>query len=199
MKLIFKTLSLTIILAGLLNLAEAQRSREVRRQGNTSASRSISRAPSVQRHMETRSAPSRSFSNRSTSPSVQSRQTTQERIYRQAPERNSNIVRNSNSGNIQNRSNNQRVFSQSVNRNPSNERLIVSRNNSNSVSRNGSFDRNRAVSRNVYQRNYRFTNIITVMIITILIIVLIGMGTIITITEMFTGTEQDLFMAHAIE
>ena len=155
MKLIFKTLSLTLIMAGLLNFADAQRSRELSGRGNSSTSRSVSRSSSAPRQMETRSAPARSFSSRNSSPRVESRQPTREMTYRQTPARNSNIVRNSNSGNVQNRSNNQRVFSHPVNRNPSNERLIVSRNNSNSVSRNGSFDRNRAVSRNVYQRNYR--------------------------------------------
>jgi hypothetical protein len=56
---------------------------------------------------------------------------------------------------VQNRNNAQRVFSEPVNRNSSNERLIVSRNNGNNVTRNSYFDRNRAVSRNVYQNNYR--------------------------------------------
>jgi hypothetical protein len=161
MKNIFKALSLTVLLGGLLNYTNAQRSRNPSGHGNTSASRSVSRASSAPRQMQTRSAPARSFNNTrsfnnnsSSASRAQRQQPTREMTSRQRPERNFNTDRNVTARNLQNSSNTQRV-SQSVNRNPS-ERLIVSRNNNNTVSRNNYYDRNRSVSRNGYRNNYRY-------------------------------------------
>ena len=167
MKNIFKIATLTVLLAGMCNFANAQRSREARGGGNSSVSRDVSRGSSSSSQGETRSAPVRSYNNdRSSSSGVQRQQPTRETTYRQTPERNYSADRSNNysadrsnnTRNLQNNSNSQRVFTQPVNRNSSNERLIVSRNNNNSVSRNGYYDRNRAVSRNVSQNNYRNDN-----------------------------------------
>src|SRR6185312_17353063 len=152
MKNILHVFSAIIIMTGMANVANAQRVREMRGSGNSSVSRNASRSTGPSFSRESRPAAG-SNNNRSYSSGMQRQTPSREMTYRQAPERTSRTERNSSS--VQNRNNAQRVFSEPVNRNSSNERLIVSRNNGNNVTRNSYFDRNRAVSRNVYQNNYR--------------------------------------------
>ena len=147
MKNIFKIFSLGVIFAGIVNISYAQRTRQLRGEGNTRPSGNVSRTPSAPRQMETRSAPVRSFNDRGSAQRVQSPQSSRQMTVRQAPERNFNNNRVAQTREFQNSSNNQRVFSQ---RNPSSsdQRIVASRNNDNR------YERDR-VSRNVYQNNYR--------------------------------------------
>jgi hypothetical protein len=148
MKSIIKIFSLTVLFAGIVNISYAQRTRQLRGEGNTRASENVSRAPSAPRQMETRSAPVRSFNNNlGSSPRVQSNQPSRQMTVRQVPDRNFNNNRVAQTRNFQNSSNNQRVFSQR-NSTSSDQRIVASRNNDNR------YDRDR-VSRNVYQNNYR--------------------------------------------
>ncbi len=147
MKNIFKFFSLSIFFAGLLNSGYAQRSREFRGGGNSRLSGSISRAPSTPRQMETRSAPVRSFNTvRTSSPRVQNTQPTRQITATRTPERNFNQSRVTETRNFQNPSSNERVFSQRNNQTSSTQRVIASRNNNERLN---SFDRNRAISRNI--------------------------------------------------
>ncbi len=136
----------------------AQRTREFRGGGNSRSSEAcITRLLLLQGKWKQRSAPVRSFdNNRGSAPRVQYSQPSRQMTVRQAPDRNFNSNRVSQTRNFQNSSSNQRVFSQTIMfHSNSTQRLIVSRNGNNSYNRVNNFDRNRAVSRNVYQNNYR--------------------------------------------
>ncbi|MGN6247809.1 MAG: DUF6515 family protein [Ginsengibacter sp.] len=141
MKNIFKILPLSVFFVALFTSSNAQR--RVFRESGNSRSGSISRTPSAPRQMESRSEPVRTFSNNSPSrvQSAPSRQIT----VRQAPDRNFNQTRVSPTRNLSTPSSNQRVYAQR--NNSTNDRLIVSRNNSDRM---GNYDRNRMISRNVY-------------------------------------------------
>lgn len=148
MKNIFRIFSLGVLFAGMVNTGYAQRTRQLRGEGNTRASGNVSRTPSAPRQMETRSAPVRSFNeNQGSAQRVQSPRPTGQMTARQAPDRNFNNNRVAPTRDFQNSSSNQRVFSQ---RNPTNsdQRMVASRNEDNRYSR----DR---VSRNVYPNVYR--------------------------------------------
>jgi hypothetical protein len=155
-KNIFKILSLAGLFAGLVNSGYAQRSRQFGGGGNAITSGSVSRTPSAPRQMETRSAPARSFdNNRGSASRVQTAQPTRQMTARPAPDRNFNQSRVTETRNFQNPSSNQRVFSQRDNQVASTQTVNPSRNNNNQYDRVNNIDRNRSVSRNGYQNNYR--------------------------------------------
>ena len=137
------------------SVVNAQPVRGVRGNGNSGTSRDVSRNASPSFNRESRPDARSSNNNRSYSSAMQRQTPSREMTYRQVPERTSRTQRTPSSVNSQSRNNTQRVFSEPGGRNSANERLIVSRNNSNNVTRNSYFDRNRAVSRNTYRNNYR--------------------------------------------
>ncbi len=173
MKNFFTTFGLAVIFTGLLNSGYAQRSRVSRGGGNSRSSASISRPAASPRQMQTRPAPVRSFdNNRGTSSRAQNSQPSRQITVRQAPDRNFDQSRVAQTRNPQTASGNQRVFSQRNNQTASNQRVVASRdNNYNRVNRDNNYsrvnrgnnnnrvnsiDRNRSVSRNGYQNNYRY-------------------------------------------
>ena len=137
------------------SVVNAQPVRGVRGNGNSGTSRDVSRNASPSFNRESRPDARSSNNNRSYSSAMQRQTPSREMTYRQVPERTSRTQRTPSSVNSQSRNNTQRVFSEPGSGNSTNERLIVSRNNSNNVARNSYFDRNRAVSRNTYRNNYR--------------------------------------------
>lgn len=155
MKNIFRFISLSILLAGLVTNGYAQRSREFREGGNSRSSGTISNAPSASRQMESRSFPVRTFNTPTSSPRIQNAQANRQFTAQRAPERNFNQSRVTETRNFQNPSGNQRVFSPGNNQNSSDQRIIASRDNYDRVN---NFDRSRSISRNEYQNNYRYNN-----------------------------------------